>query len=138
MRVRNFKPGELDINGSDQVLPTPANMSAVVKRLDTLIDAYNDLQEKSRQAGCVNKKQDDDEDGRDLSIDIYSPPGTKVGFLGRNGMPGELKHAKNVLKRYKVYTISRIDVGDWNSEVFLEEVPGESFNSVMFGAVEEK
>jgi hypothetical protein len=67
-----------------------------------------------------------------MSMDIYSPEGTKVTFLDRNGTDFDRVEAEKILKVGQVYTIKSIEVYDWVSYVTLEEVPDKTFNSVMF------
>ena len=70
-----------------------------------------------------------------MSMDIYSSIGTKVTFLNRNGTDFDRVEAEKILKIGEVYTIANIDVRDYISYVTLEEVPGKTFNSVMFDNV---
>lgn len=38
----------------------------------------------------------------------------------------------------EIYTLACIDVHSWHSEVYLKEIPGKTFNSVLFEEVEEE
>ncbi|MHA2280289.1 MAG: hypothetical protein ACXAC5_05515 [Promethearchaeota archaeon] len=67
-----------------------------------------------------------------MSMDIYSPPGTKVTFLDRNGTELDRAEAERILKVGQIYIIESINVGSWRSDVTLEEIPNKTFNSVMF------
>lgn len=66
----------------------------------------------------------------------YQPPspsyeiGAKVTYLGRNGYDGEKAHADTLLIIGDIYTLA--DVGSWSSSFRLVEMPGETFNTVMF------
>ncbi len=68
-------------------------------------------------------------------MNIYSAPGTKVRFLNKNGYEYDLEHARKYLNTNRIYTVRNIDVGGWSSTVYLEEVPGEYFNTVCFKEV---
>lgn len=67
-------------------------------------------------------------------MDIYSRPGTKVKFIGRNGHDYQLAKAKEIFTEGQILTIKQIDVSNWSSSVQFEEVGG-WFNTVMFGRV---
>jgi hypothetical protein len=66
-------------------------------------------------------------------MDIYSPSGTKVVFLGKNGHDRDLKEANEAFSVGQILTVFYIDVDSWSSFVEFEECPGEYFNTVMFG-----
>jgi hypothetical protein len=68
------------------------------------------------------------------AMDIASPRGTKVRFTGYGGYEFEQKLARTLLTVDAVYTVERTEIGAWSTDVFLNEVPGKSFNSVMFAA----
>ena len=65
-------------------------------------------------------------------MDIYSRPGTKVVYLGENGYDSQRETANKILKVGQAYIVKNIDVGDSYSYVALEEVPNQTFNTVMF------
>lgn len=66
-------------------------------------------------------------------MDIYSPEGTKVIFNHpESGYNHHIETAKKHLEVGKEYTIDHTDVGDWHTGVYLKEIPGVAFNSVMF------
>lgn len=67
-----------------------------------------------------------------FSMDIYSKPGDRIVFMGRNGYEYQLQEAKLVLSIGGTYTIKRINVENWSSSVELLELPGKWFNTVMF------
>ena len=72
-------------------------------------------------------------------MDIHAEPGTKVIFS--NPDAGYEKHqelAKRYLRVMVKYTVERTEVGRWHTNVYLEEVPGVAFNSVMFDDVVEE
>jgi hypothetical protein len=69
------------------------------------------------------------------NMDIYSPKGTKVKFTANGGYDLEIERSKKILSLNSIYTVSRVDVGDWYSSVVLEEFPDESFNTVLFEKV---
>ena len=68
-------------------------------------------------------------------MDIYSKPGTKVTYLGRNGYDYQRENADKVLKVGQIYTVKSIDVHSCKSYVKFEEIPDQTFNSVMFDHV---
>lgn len=66
-------------------------------------------------------------------MNIYAPPGTKVRyacFLA--GFPHDQQLAEQHLTRRAIYTVARADVHDYYTDVYLLEVPGVAFNSVLF------
>lgn len=65
-------------------------------------------------------------------MDIYTKPGRKVTFTGRNGHDSENARANEILKVGESYTVRHIDVRDWISYVELSEFPNQTFNTVMF------
>lgn len=69
----------------------------------------------------------------DIGMNIYALPGSKVIFAyPDSGYESDQERAKKYLKVGEIYTIKEIRVHDWSTEVFLEEVPGVAFNSVLF------
>lgn len=71
----------------------------------------------------------------DTIMDIYSRPGTKVKFLGRNGYDFQLKDACKIFETGQILTVRDINVSEFSSTVVFEEYPERSFNVVMFGKV---
>jgi len=69
-------------------------------------------------------------------LDIYAEPGTKVKFLNKNGYEIERSNAAQHLNTDDIYTVSNIDIGNFNSLVELEEFKGKYFNTVMFMEIE--
>jgi hypothetical protein len=65
---------------------------------------------------------------------IYSPPGTKVRFTGKNGQEIERERALLVLAVGSVYEVTSTDVGKCKSWTALVGVKG-FFNTVMFERV---
>jgi len=66
------------------------------------------------------------------SVDIYSPPGTKVVFNGTGGYRNELENAKQYLTIGETYTLAGSNIGGFSSTFYLEEFPNKPFNSVHF------
>lgn len=68
----------------------------------------------------------------DIGMNIYATPGSKVVFaFPKNGY----SHHQEIAKQLKVgetYTVKETRVYAWHTDVFLEEVPGIPFNSVLF------
>lgn len=74
-------------------------------------------------------------------MDIYSPKGTVVQFNETNVCPASINwggHADptGILEDGRFYTINSTDVRSSHTKVYLEEVPGLSFNSVWLEEVE--
>jgi len=70
------------------------------------------------------------------SMDIYSPPGSKVVYKGPvGGYPGDKVRAERHLKAGQIYTIKHLDVHSYSTDVYLEEVTEQAFNSVLFDNV---
>jgi hypothetical protein len=68
-------------------------------------------------------------------MDIYSPEGTKVVFLGFNGYPSQVESAiEDGLVVGEEYTVEFVDVGSSCSYVSLKEFVRE-YNTVMFGKI---
>jgi hypothetical protein len=66
------------------------------------------------------------------SMDIYSEPGTKVIYTGKNGYSHDKKHADEYLEVGKTYTVDHTEVYSWSSVVYLDEIADQSFNTVHF------
>jgi len=64
-------------------------------------------------------------------MDIHTPVGSRVIFMGRNGYPSQLSSALPLLEVGREYLVSKIEIDNWETRVWLEDFPG-SFNSVMF------
>jgi len=64
---------------------------------------------------------------------IHSEEGTKI-FLETfsAGSSYEQLVATNHLSFFKEYTVDKIEVGSWHTDVWLKEIPEISFNSVFF------
>ena len=69
-------------------------------------------------------------------MDIWSPPGTYVKYLNKNGYESDRERANKVLEEGKQYTVYKIDVGSSRSTVQLVEFPDQWFNTVMFENLE--
>jgi hypothetical protein len=65
-------------------------------------------------------------------MNIAAQKGTKVVYLDKGGYSSDKKHARKYLKKNKIYTVDHTEVDDFYTEVYLQEFPGVSFNSVMF------
>ena len=63
-------------------------------------------------------------------------PGSKIKYTHPYwGMCADIKKAKAMLEEGKEYTVKQMEVGDWFSRVWLEELPNEAFNTVHFESV---
>lgn len=71
------------------------------------------------------------------SMNIYAKSGTKVRFTGLNGHEFQQRRAKEFLTVDGVYTVDYVDVASFSSEVHLQEIDNEGFNTVMFAEVAE-
>lgn len=74
------------------------------------------------------------------TMDINSKAGTKVTVTSttiKNGYDGTMKHAEKHLKIGSIYTIKKIIIYNWSTEIHLEEFPDEIFNSVSFTDIKE-
>lgn len=66
-------------------------------------------------------------------MNIYAKGGSKVRFAHPNdGHAHNRELAKKHLEVNKVYTVNYTDVSDWHTDVYLREIPGIAFNSVLF------
>lgn len=64
--------------------------------------------------------------------------GTKVRFaFPGNGYPEDQEVAKRHMEENGVYTVDYTIVRSWSTQVFLEEVPNVSFNSVLFAKAQQ-
>ncbi len=63
---------------------------------------------------------------------IYSPPGTKIRYdQPDNGYVSDQKLCQEKLKLNHIYTIKKIDVHPYSSDLYLREVNG-CFNTALF------
>ncbi len=70
-------------------------------------------------------------------MNLNDLPGTKIVFrFPKSGSKGEQKRAQKYLKIGGVYTVKKVEIGNWHSNVYLEEVPGIAFNTVFFTEAE--
>ena len=70
-------------------------------------------------------------------MDIYAKPGTKVRYTGIGGYDSDKTYADTHLNVNAIVTVKSVDVGGFTSYVEFEEIPGCSFNTVMFEEVVE-
>ena len=78
-------------------------------------------------------------------MDIYTEAGKKVIYTGKGGTSHDKDVANKHLAIDKEYTVERIDINNFSSEVFLKEITAKhpagwriSFNTVMFRDVEDE
>ncbi len=72
-------------------------------------------------------------------MDIYAKKGHKIIFSSPTaGYPNHQETAAKYLTVDNVYTVDYTDVGGWHTDVYIKEVPGVAFNSVMFDDKEAK
>lgn len=66
-------------------------------------------------------------------MNIYSKPGNKIRYAyPKHGMKHDQEQCAALLEKDKVYTVKSCRVYEAHTSVVLEEVPGQTFNSVMF------
>jgi hypothetical protein len=71
--------------------------------------------------------------GLNNTMNIYSKKGDKVIVTEdsiKNGF--EKSYSRSLLEIGKVYTIESVKIDKYNTDVFLQEIPNVSFNSVNF------
>lgn len=69
-------------------------------------------------------------------MDIYAKEGDKIVFAHPNwGYPHDQKLARDLLVVGKEYTVEKCDVSSFTTSVYLKEVSGFYFNSVLFDDV---
>ena len=70
-------------------------------------------------------------------MNIYAKPGTKVKFVSNKLYRWDIdpKNA-DVLTPGNVYTVDRMEIHSWHTEVYLIEHPKVEFNSVWFDDME--
>lgn len=68
------------------------------------------------------------------SMDIYSPPGTKVRYTGENGTDFDHKHIQNAgISVGDILTVAGTEVEPWHSYVHFVGIKSRSgFNTVCF------
>lgn len=67
------------------------------------------------------------------SMNINAHYGTKVIFSNPNsGYEYDQELAKKHLTVGKTYTVNHVDIHSWHTHVYLQEIPGVAFNSVLF------
>lgn len=66
-------------------------------------------------------------------MNIYAKSGHKVIFKHPNyGYENDQETARKHLKVGGKYTVENTSVDTWKTDVYLKEVPGIAFNSVLF------
>lgn len=75
-----------------------------------------------------------------MSMSLTTNPGHKVRLLTRNGRvcngyDYEIEEAERLLDARKKYTVEKMEVHNFSSYVYLKEIPGKGFNTVMFDNV---
>lgn len=74
----------------------------------------------------------------DDTMDIWAESGTRVRFSYPNaGYPSDVRKAASLLTVENIYTVDGTVVDSEGTRVFLQEVPGVSFNSVQFSTLEQ-
>ena len=66
---------------------------------------------------------------------IHAKKGHKVVVTRqsiRNGLDMDKKIALKYLQVWVVYTVEKTEIHDWHTNVYLKEIQGEYFNSVLF------
>lgn len=70
-----------------------------------------------------------------MSMPINSEKGTKVVYTATGGHDLQIETANKYLKKGQIYTVLRTDIHNFHTDVYLQEVPDISFNSVHFDEV---
>ena len=66
-------------------------------------------------------------------MNIHAKPGSRVRYCNfQSGRHDDYMDCERFLYRNAVYTVEKVAVGRFRSEVWLVEVEGRSFNTVMF------
>lgn len=65
-------------------------------------------------------------------MNIYAESGSLVVYTGEGGYDVHREVGDKYLRVGETYTVDSTDVGCWHTDVYLKEVPGVPFNSVMF------
>ena len=66
-------------------------------------------------------------------MNIHAKRGTIIVFNHPNaGLPHEQEEARRKLDVNSIYTVERTDVHSFKTYVYLQEIPGIPFNSVLF------
>lgn len=71
-------------------------------------------------------------EGKEETMRIDAPAGTKVIYTGEGGYDRHKETGDKYLKRGGEYTVDRTEIENWHTDVYLKEVSGVAFNSVMF------
>ncbi len=66
---------------------------------------------------------------------LDTAPGDGIRFTGEGGYRNQQEIARAILTVETIYTVRKIEVGNWISSVSLAEKPGH-FNTVMFQNVD--
>ena len=68
-------------------------------------------------------------------MDIHTKPGGKIVVTEESAKSGYKSHQETV-RDYLIigqeYTVKKIYIENWHTDVYIEEVPGVPFNSVNF------
>lgn len=95
----------------------------------------------SRVGNCACTGREEDTTPKDpntAAMSLETKSGDKVLFDKPNqGYEHDAEHALKHLVVGKQYTVDRLEVAAWSSEVFFKEVPGIGFNTVHFKNVQE-
>ena len=71
-----------------------------------------------------------------MSVDIYSPEGTKVRFKETNPITwGVSAENAKYLVLDEIYTVEQMERHSYHTKMFLKEVPCIPFNTVWFDEV---
>ena len=73
-----------------------------------------------------------------MSMNIYSPPGTKIVYNNPEaGYDHDQQQCSKLLQIGNIYTVAGISVYSYASDLYLKEFPGIIFNTVMFDNIED-
>ena len=106
-----------------------------VKDFFSLLDnAYDEATGviNNREKEQLQKEKEQLQKEKRTRMDIFSPKGTRVRYTGKGGYETQRKKANEYLDVDAIYLVERTKVGGFHTDVYLQEFPDISFNSVMF------
>lgn len=71
-------------------------------------------------------------------MNIFSLKGHRVKVTessAKNGTDYDTRKVKDYLEIDKIYKVERTEVGAWRTDVYLQEIPDVTFNSVNFESI---
>jgi hypothetical protein len=115
----------------------PDEAFAYIQVVDDIKEAYR----KFKDSICPVAKSTDEKTATDKdefvceldgTMDIHSKEDYKVKYTGKNGDEFDKELANKHLEINRTYTVLHTHVTNWDTRVFLKEIPCIGFNSVHF------